>query len=274
MEILSVLLFILFFWLWALWPQRARGSLMAPFLGRYYAHRGLHDGAIPENSLAAFRAAVEAGYGMELDVRLSRDGEVVVFHDATLKRMCGLDQRVDALTLKELRKLRLGDSLETVPTFREVLRAVNGKTPLIVEFKADGDWKTLCRKTVELLADYRGDWCAESFDPRVVRWFRLHAPGVLRGQLSEPCRSFKKLPQPLRFLMGTLLVNCWGRPHFIAYGDGERLNLSARLCRRLGGMWVVWTVRDPQRAKALETDRHAIIFEHFKPAPGYRAPEK
>ena len=274
MELISVLLFILFFWCWAIWPQRIRGSRLAPFLGRYYAHRGLHDAAVPENSLEAFRRAVEQGYGMELDVRLTADGEVVVFHDATLQRMCGLDKRVDALTLKELQQLRLGDSLETIPTFRQVLKTVAGRTPLIVEIKADGDRDTLCRKTLDLLEQYKGDWCVESFHPMAVRWFRLHAPHVLRGQLSEPYGSFKNTPAVLRFFMSTLLVNCLGRPHFVAYGVGGKLNLSTKLCRFIGGMWVAWTVRDPQQAKSLEGSRHAIIFEHFAPAPTYKHPEK
>ena len=121
MELFSVLIFLLFFWLWALWPQRIRGSRLAPFLGRCYAHRGLHGDGVPENSLEAFRRATQAGYGMELDVRLTADGEVVVFHDATLQRMCGMDKRVDALTLKQLQQLRLGDSLDSIPTFRQVL---------------------------------------------------------------------------------------------------------------------------------------------------------
>ena len=274
MELFSVLIFLLFFWLWALWPQRIRGSRLAPFLGRYYAHRGLHGDGVPENSLEAFRRATQAGYGMELDVRLTADGEVVVFHDATLQRMCGMDKRVDALTLKQLQQLRLGDSLESIPTFRHVLKTVAGQTPLIVEIKADGDWKTLCRETLELLEQYRGDWCVESFHPMVVRWFRLHAPHVLRGQLSEPYGSFKNTPGVLRFVMSTLLVNCLGRPHFVAYGVGGPMGLSARLCRRIGGMWVAWTVRDPEQAKALEKTRHAIIFEHFTPAPTYQHPEK
>jgi len=274
MELISILVFILFFWLWAIWPQRARGSLMAPFLGRYYAHRGLHDQTVPENSLEAFRRAADRGYGIELDVRLTADGEVVVFHDKTLLRVCGVDKRVDALKLRELQQLRLGDSLETVPTFRQVLKAVDGRVPLIVEFKADCDWKQLCPRTLQLLEGYKGPWCVESFDPRLVRWFRLHAPGVLRGQLSEPCGSFKNTPAILRFFMGTLMVNCLSRPHFIAYGVHAAPNLSARLCRWIGGMWVAWTVRDPEQAKQLEKTRHAIIFENFTPETGYKAPEK
>ena len=119
-------------------PGRASAGQKAAFIRRNYAHRGLHtkDQSIPENSLRAFGLAVENGYGMELDVQLSKDGQVVVFHDDTLNRICGVDKRVDEMTYEELKKLSLAGSInDHIPLFSEVLAMVNGDTPLIVELK-------------------------------------------------------------------------------------------------------------------------------------------
>ena len=113
---------------------RIRRADSSPFLGTFFAHRGLHDNnhQIPENSLAAFQRAVDAGYGIELDVQLSADRIPVVFHDATLSRMCGIDRRVNELTFAELRQLSLVNTKEQIPSFQEALALVNGKVPLLV----------------------------------------------------------------------------------------------------------------------------------------------
>ena len=118
-------------------PHRPEPEKVKPFFGMNIAHRGLYtaDQSIPENSIAAFSNACENGYGMELDVQLSADGQVVVFHDDDLNRMCGVDSRVNALTFKELKKLSLKGSDQHIPLFSDVLETVNGKTPLIVELK-------------------------------------------------------------------------------------------------------------------------------------------
>ena len=130
-------------------PGRAGKAQKKPFMYKNFAHRGLHsrDKSIPENSLAAFERAASAGYGMELDVQLSRDGEVVVFHDDDLKRVCGVEAKVADLTLEELRKLRLCGTEETIPLFSEVLKCVRGRGALIVELKNGKRNKELCEKT-------------------------------------------------------------------------------------------------------------------------------
>ena len=125
---------------------RIRRADSSPFLGTFFAHRGLHDNnhQIPENSLAAFQRAVDAGYGIELDVQLSADRTPVVFHDATLGRMCGINRRVNELTFAELRQLSLVNTKEHIPSFQEALALVNGKVPLLVELKMehlDFDWQ-------------------------------------------------------------------------------------------------------------------------------------
>ena len=172
----------------------------APFLGQNIAHRGLFtaDQRIPENSLAAFRRAVEAGYGMELDVQLSRDGQVVVFHDDDLKRVCGVDAPVDALDYAELQALPLCGTGERMPLFSEVLQLVDGRTPMIVELKNGRRNRELCEKTLALLRAYSGPCCIESFNPMIVSWFRFHAPDLLRGQLAMPPQHYGKNSSPMR----------------------------------------------------------------------------
>ena len=132
--LIFVLLAAVILLLVALWPGRPSAALVAPFTGRNFAHRGLHspDKSVPENSLAAFRLAAEAGYGIELDIQLSKDGQVVVFHDDTLDRVCGVKGRVDAYTLEQLQQMRLCKTEERIPLFTEVLRTVAGRVPLIV----------------------------------------------------------------------------------------------------------------------------------------------
>ena len=124
----------------------------------FYAHRGLfdNDSDAPENSLAAFQKAVDAGYGMELDIQLTKDDKVVVFHDATLDRMCGVEGNVWDYTLEELKQFKLLNSNENIPTFEEVLKLVAGKTPLIVEYKLDRPLMKVCELGNALLSRYEG----------------------------------------------------------------------------------------------------------------------
>ena len=134
----GVLLLLLLLYLLSLRTQRRRAAA-APFMAWSYAHRGLHDGSLPENSLAAFEAACAAGYGIELDVQLSRDGVPVVFHDATLDRVCGRPGRVADFTAAELGSMPLcGRAEHTIPTLAAVLRLVDGRVPILVEIKASG----------------------------------------------------------------------------------------------------------------------------------------
>ena len=181
--LLAVLVFLL---LLAILPRRRRNT--SPFDRTLYAHRGLHsnEGGVPENSLAAFAAATKAGYGVELDVQFTADRKIVVFHDNDLKRMCGIDRRVDELTYDELKTLRLLDSDQHIPLLSEVLEVLDGAT-LLCEFKAMRSYTdtSLCEAALPLLNSYKGAVCIESFNPFMVRWFRKHAPHYIRGILSK-----------------------------------------------------------------------------------------
>ena len=235
----------------------------APFYGVNFAHRGLHsrDMSVPENSLAAFELAAKAGYGIELDVQLSKDGQVVVFHDDTLDRVCGVHGRVDAFDYSELKKMRLCGSEQTIPLFTEVLRVIRGRGPLLVELKNGPRNRELCEKTYAILADYRGDVCIESFNPFIVAWFRFHAKDLVRGQLSQPMRHYKgETSAPAAFLLSHGLMNFCCRPQFIAYRIGYRPP-TIRLAMALGAMRFGWTSHEPRNEKG----RDGVIFEFYKP---------
>ncbi len=251
-------------------PQRPTPAQKAPFWGVNIAHRGLHrpDRSVPENSLAAFAAAVEAGYGVEFDVHITADEKLVVFHDDTLSRICGAEGRVEEKTFAELRTLRLAATQEIIPSLEEVLGVVGGRTPIILELKTGHDNRRLCELTREALRAYDGDVCIESFDPRIVRWWRFHAPEMLRGQLSSPMDIYKTAAnRPLAFAMCCLLGNFLGRPHFISYGICGKKPLTVRLCEKMGAMRVAWTSHGP----ANEKDNDTVIFEYYRPRQKFKS---
>ncbi|MBO5197687.1 MAG: glycerophosphodiester phosphodiesterase [Lachnospiraceae bacterium] len=253
--------------LFLIWPRRSTKEMRAPFQGRNFAHRGLHteDKSVPENSLAAFRAAADAGYGIELDIQFSKDEQVVVFHDNTLKRVCGIDGRVDAYTYTELQEFSLCQTGEKIPLFTDVLAAVNGRVPLIVELKNGPKNTRLCERAYEILRSYQGDFCVESFSPFIVRWFKKNAPAVLRGQLSAPAREFRgELPKAVAYILANCLTNVLARPHFIAY-DKTAHPFPVCAAELLGAMRVVWTVRPNDPIDKIASYNDALIFEFCRP---------
>jgi len=234
-------------------------------MGVYYAHRGLHDNqaGVPENSMAAIRRAVEAGYGIEFDVQLTRDRIPVVFHDESLKRVCGVPGNVRDYTFEELQAFRLLDSEERIPKFEDMLALVGGKVPLIVEIKIHENAAEVCEKADALLKRYAGPYCMESFHPRAVEWYRKNRPEVIRGQLS--CHFGKNEPIS-QMLVHHLLTNVLARPDFIAYCHTHKGNFSRILCRRLfGALSVAWTVKSQEQLDACKDDFDLFIFEQFIP---------
>ena len=237
--------------------------------GWNYAHRGLHSKGIPENSLAAFRAAVDQGYGAEFDVHLLKDGGLAVIHDSRLARTTGLEGRVEDLTVEELKNCPLEGTAETIPTFQQVLSVFSGKTPIVIELKPEGgNHAALCEAACKAMEGYEGIWCMESFDPRVVHWLRKNRPDIIRGQLSENYlrKPQSKLPIPLKFALGFYLENFLCRPDFIAYDFYTRKVLSNPICRRLWGLEAVtWTVRTPEDHETAVKEGWIVIFENYTP---------
>ena len=267
----AVQVVLLYFLLWAALARCRKGHPAWAVLKRFrYAHRGLHDSArgLPENSLAAFRAAVEHGYGAELDVHLTRDGRLAVIHDDSLLRTAGADVRASQLTAQELDEYRLEGTGEKIPFLEAVLPLFEGRAPLIVELKVDGgNAAPLARAACELLDRYRVDYCVESFHPQAVRWLKKHRPDVCRGQLSENfLRTHTGLGMAADFAMTHLLTGFLTAPDFIAYNHLHRRRLALKLARWAWGVQEVsWTIRTPQALAECEGDGCLPIFEGFEP---------
>ena len=241
---------------------------MEPFEKQYIAHRGLfHNEDIPENSMAAFSRAVEAGYGIELDVQLTADDRLVVFHDETLERMCGDKRVLHELTYDELQRLNLLRTTEKIPLFKDVLSLINGAVPLIVEIKSEGRYLEASRLVNEMLRDYNGVYCLESFHPLVLLWFKKNNPEIIRGQLSTNFRKDRvKQPWWIKFFLTNLLCNCLTRPDFIAYNHEYAKQISFVLCRRLyHAVNAAWTIRDQEQLEKAKDIYQVFIFDSFIP---------
>lgn len=266
--VLIVILVLIVLYFLAIKPRLSRQKQWAPFKGVYYAHRGLHDNEseAPENSLPAFKKAVKAGYGIELDVQLTKDRVPVVFHDFTLERACGKPGKVYEYTYEELQQFPLFQSNERIPKFEEILKAVDGKVPLIVEIKLEWMDLTVRAFVDKLLKEYKGMYCIESFNPLVLTWYRRYHNDVLRGQLSDAFLKEGEYRGVLYWILQNLLLNWMTKPDFVAYNHKYADNLSRRLCRKLyKNMAAAWTIKSQQELEAAKEEFDVFIFDSFIP---------
>ncbi len=215
-----------------------------------YAHRGLWGGPVPENSIAAFRAASAAGVGCELDVRMTRDGELVVFHDADLKRMCADPGRIAELRFVELRAHRLPDG-SRIPTLREAFEAMNG-LPTLIEVKIDPPDRQILPPLIEYLQNSKAPATVMSFDePSVWRLASLLSDHSV-GQLIEPLEQFEDggaEDKAWRAKESGCAYLCPHHTSLEAVGDDLPL--------------VTWTVRTPLELVRARKHGAAPIFEGF-----------
>lgn len=256
----------------AVMPRMTGRADPAPFNTKFFAHRGLHDNksGAPENSMPAFRKAVEKGYGIELDVQLSSDGVPVIFHDLDLARACGVQGLVRERTYEELQTLRLFGSEEKIPALKDFLEMVDGRVPLIVEFKSEDSDLTLCRVIAPMLRAYKGAYCIESFNPLVLLWYRIHQPKVMRGQLSD---GFIHIPKyralnkaPITIPVQFLIPNFLSKPDFIAYNHMYEGNISRRICRNLyKAKAAAWTIKSQSELEEAKKSFDVFIFDSFIP---------
>jgi len=261
--------FIVLLYLWMIKPGRYRDDIMKPFERVYIAHRGLFDDAegIPENSLPAFRRAVEQGYGIELDIQRTKDRHLVVFHDRTLERMCGENKVLTEMTLAEIQEYTLGKSKERIPLFEEVLDVVGGRVPIVVEIKPDGHCFAATADMCKRMENYHGEYCMESFHPLCVWWVRMHYPKVARGQLSMNF-FIEEAEKPFhqKLVMTSLVLNLFARPDFIAYKHSQRDQFSYKLLRRLYRVTnAAWTIKSQEQLNAAKDTFQVMIFDSFIP---------
>lgn len=216
-----------------------------------FAHRGLHGPGVPENSMAAFRAALEAGAGIECDVRLSGDGEVVVFHDHDLRRMCASALAVESTRAEILAGQRLYDSGEHIPWLSELLALVAGKVPILIELKCrGGNAARLSAAVAAELADYAGPVGVMSFEPKAVKCFARRLPYRRRGLvISERASAVDRWSSILN-----------ASPHFLAV---DRAAISRPwVAKQRMKRWVYsWTIRTPAERETAEIHADALIWE-------------
>lgn len=232
-------------------PKRVEALKPLPF-----AHRGLHGGGLVENSLGAFEAAIAAGQGIELDVRITRDAHAVVFHDAELGRLTDASGLVDRRSVAELTKIELRGTSETIPSLSEALRLIGGRVPLLIELKApDQRVAPLCLAVLHALEGYRGPVGVMSFNPEVGRWFRLHGPRVTRGLVVTEAGKRRRGGLKRRLAL-------WrSRPDFLAYDVRDLPSLFAARARSRGIPVFTWTCRSSDDEDKARAHADQIIHE-------------
>jgi glycerophosphoryl diester phosphodiesterase len=237
---------------------------------RPVAHRGLHGNGIVENSLSAAKAAIDANYAIEVDLQLSKDGKIVVFHDETLDRLTSEKGDVAARTAAELKAIKLNGSSDTIPPLDDLLSLVAGKVPLVLELKSpwNGD-VTLAKKVADRLESYEGPVAVMSFDPDLVVALKNHAPGLPRGIVAERkyIHSYWNfLSAGKKQFLGLLLHTLRTKPHFVAYAQFNLPAAAPLIARYVLGMPLLsWTVRTENERAHVMRWADQIIFEHIRP---------
>jgi glycerophosphoryl diester phosphodiesterase len=237
------------------------------------AHRGLWSpGGPPENSLAAFQAACARGYGIEMDVQLSADGEAVVFHDDKLARMTGREGRVRDFSAAELGEMRLAGTDEKIPTLLETLAVIGHRALVHIELKTPfGEVGPLEQRVHEVIADHNGPVCVIGFNPYSHAWFADRYPGVLRGLDSYSWDKAPHMNAAQRRSLANLEQVAIARPHFLALGLDMLPSERAAEYRAKGMPVVAWTVREPAQWDAVKDGCDNLIFEGFVPSRDAKA---
>jgi glycerophosphoryl diester phosphodiesterase len=238
-------------------PAPAPGKL-AWIAGQDYAHRGLHGPGVPENSPAAFAAAIARGMGIECDVQRASDGQAMVFHDWELDRLTAESGPVARRSADQLGAIGLRGGDDTIPTLRQVLAKVAGRVPILIEVKSRKDVRiaALCLAVRRELEGYLGPHAVMSFDPRVSRWFAVHSPFTPRGLVVTE-EDDRALPGRLR----RHLALWHARPDFLAYDVRDLPSRFAAAQRARGLPVLTWTVRSAELRGAAAAHADAPIAE-------------
>lgn len=265
--ILALLLAITLVGLYMICPGKRRPE-MEKYKQVKYAHRGLHDKHRAENSMSAFAAAKELGFGIELDVRLSKDGELVVFHDDNLSRVVGKEGKVIDFTADELAAMSLSGTSDGIPTLRQVLDLIDGAVPLLIEIKMANGESGIAEKFIEVIEGYKGDFIVESFNPFALRTVKAARPDILRGILSmEYMKEEKHKGSLLYRMLQNLQLNFLMRPDFVAYDKRGYAVRGLRTIRRnFGTPLFAWTIKSAEEeAAAISHGFDTVIFEGYIP---------
>lgn len=267
MIIILIVIILILLYLYMIKPNTSRKDDMKEYEKVFIAHRGLFNNTdIPENSLIAFKKAVSKGYGIELDVQMTNDNKLLVFHDVSLQRMCGIDKKLTDCSYDELLQYNLLGTNEKMPLFVDVLNVLKKDTPLIIEIKPEGRAIETVKEVVGLMKDYDGLYNIESFNPKVVYYLRKNEPSIIRGQLSFNYFKDSKNNFFLKLCLTYLLTNFLTRPDYIAYDHNSSNNLSFRLCSKLfNGECVAWTIKSQAELENVSKYYNQFIFDSFIP---------
>lgn len=230
------------------------------------AHRGFHSNNeyIYENSLSAIKKALDYNYAIEMDIQLTLDDELVVFHDRTFKRLCGDDRYVSKTSYKDIQKIYFKNTLEHPPLFKDVLKTVSGKKPLLIELKSFKNYKNLVDITIKELNDYTGLFALFSFDFRIVNYLKKKYPHIYRGQITSYFND-DKMNFILKFIMKTMIFNAFSKPHFISYDAKYLPNKYANKCLDKNMIVISYTARNQEVFNKVREKYHNIVFEDFHP---------
>ena len=266
---ITLLLIILIFtsiYLYAISGEKLDKKDISWLIETPIAHRGLDNGNIPENSMEAFKNAVDKGYAIELDVQLTKDKQLVVFHDDNLSRLTNDTRDVKDVNYEELKDLKLENTDQIIPTLKEVIELVDGQVPLIVEIKDGEDTKKLAEETYNIMKDYKGKYAIQSFNPFIVEWFKNNARDVIRGQLSATFTSDSDdLKFYEKFALRNLLLNFKSKPNFIAYELDGLNNFSLKLLKSRRYPIIAWTIENKGDMEKAYDSADNIIFDNILP---------
>ena len=226
-------------------------------LRRPFAHRGVHS-QYPENSILAFEKAIELNLGIELDIHLTKDGQLVVFHDDNLRRMTGANEYIKLLNYEQIKQYRLNDTDCTVPLLSEVLKLVNGKVPVLIEIKTNNNMKRLVPKLKQELDTYKGKVFIQSFSPFALRRCYKAMPNILRGQLSsffvhDHLRFYKKIP------IKKLFFKNFSHIDFVSYNLD---NLPNKYVNKMDVPVLAWTVKTEDDYKKAKLNANNMIVDN------------
>ena len=212
------------------------------------AHRGIYDNKIVfENTLEAFKLAIKKDYIIELDVHLTKDKKIIVFHDTNIKRITGINKTIENSTYQELNN----QNTIHIPTLKEVLDLVSGKVPLLIEIKSNNKVGELETKIMNILKKYNGKYAIQSFDPKVLYWFKTNYPNIIRGQLASKFRKTKLTPIK-KIILSNMLLNIITKPQFISYKYNELSITKIKKYKKKKITVIGWTITN------------LVEFNHYK----------
>ncbi|MDD3067408.1 MAG: glycerophosphodiester phosphodiesterase family protein [Acholeplasmataceae bacterium] len=231
------------------------------------AHRGLHskDFSIVENSITAFKEAINHHYSIEFDINVLKDGTVIVFHDKDFKRICQKDLKLSDVTYDDIKNFRLKDTNDHIPTLKEVLELVDGKVNLLIELKPHGDNELLAKNFMEIIETYKGNYAIFSFHPGIVKWFKNNHPEIIRGQITEYFKSDNHMKPYMKYLMKTMFFNHFTKPDFISYGIHNLPNKWVDKAKEKGITVISYAARTQEQLDFVKSRYHNVVFEHFIP---------